>query len=59
MELEPTTGTAFEHLLELLPDNQATREYTRLSDFGGFADALGIDRLPPGSSRDERDEYIE
>jgi hypothetical protein len=59
MELEPATGTAFGKLLELLPDNQATREYPRLGDFGGFADALGIDRLPPGSSRDERDEYIE
>ncbi|TDI92760.1 MAG: hypothetical protein E2O75_02725 [Chloroflexi bacterium] len=26
MELEPATGTAFEKLLSLLPDNQATRE---------------------------------
>ncbi|MCH7983677.1 MAG: hypothetical protein IIC28_06895 [Chloroflexi bacterium] len=59
MELEPATGTAFEKLLSLLPDNQATREYTRLGDFAGFVDALGIDRIPPGSTAEERNKYFE
>ena len=47
----------FETLLSKLPDNQATREYTRLGDVAGVIAALGLDLLPPGSSFEDISQY--
>lgn len=59
LSVEPKQGTVFEKLLSRMPDNETTRRYTRLGDFGGVLDALGMDRLEPGASREERDAYVE
>lgn len=57
LDIEPRTGSVFETLLSKLPDNQATREYTRLGDVAGVIAALGLDLLPPGSSFEDISQY--
>lgn len=59
LAIEPTIGTAFETLLSRLPDNPTTRRFIRLGDFAGVRDALGLDRLSPDSTEEERNAYFE
>ena len=59
LDIEPLTGSVFETLLSKLPDNQATREYTRLGDVAGVIAALGFDPLRPGIPHEEQTQYFE
>ncbi|MCI0809394.1 MAG: hypothetical protein J4N63_09590, partial [Chloroflexi bacterium] len=59
LDIEPRTGSVFETLLSKLPDNQATREYTRLGDVAGVIAALGFDPLRPGIPHEEQRQYFE
>lgn len=47
---ESVAGSVFEDLLARLPDNETTRSYTRLYDYGGMLDLLGLDRFPLGAT---------
>ncbi|MBN4064427.1 hypothetical protein JYU04_01675 [Dehalococcoides mccartyi] len=59
LDAKPKIGTVFETLLSRLPDNEITRSYTRMIDFGGALDALELERIVPGATHDEQNEYVE
>ncbi len=54
---EPVVGSVFEALLAHLPDNEITRSYTKLSDYGGMLDLLGLERFPLGATDEQIKEH--
>lgn len=59
LEISPAIGTSFEKLLSMLPDNETTRQLTRMDDVVGVIDGLGLDRLSPDATAEERRQYLE
>ena len=56
---EPVVGSVFEALLAHLPDNEITRSYTKLSDYGGMLDLLGLESFPLGATDEQITERLQ
>lgn len=47
------TGSVYEDLLARMPDNDITRTYTKLTDFAGMLELLGLEKFPLGATEEE------